>query len=72
MKCFYWLVPQMLAMVRGEDLVFVRTSDSEEFFTIANVIEDPIKRAVFSPDRSEVLVLGKNCKNVKIYKTPAL
>ncbi|KAG6964890.1 hypothetical protein JG688_00007496 [Phytophthora aleatoria] len=63
---------KMLAMVRGKDLVFVRTSDNKEFLTIDNAIEDPIKRATFSPDGSEVLVLGKNCKHIKIYKTPEL
>ncbi|KAF1794063.1 WD40 repeat, conserved site [Phytophthora cactorum] len=63
---------KMLAMVRGKDLVFVRTSDNKEFLTIDNAIEDPIKRATFSPDGSEVLVLGKSCKHIKIYKTPEL
>lgn len=62
----------MLAMVRGNDLVFVRTSDNNEFFTITDALEDPVKRAVFSPDGSEVLVLGKSAKQVKIYKTPEL
>ncbi|ETO63266.1 hypothetical protein F444_18981 [Phytophthora nicotianae P1976] len=63
---------KILAMVRGKDLVFVRTSDNKEFFTIENAIEDLIKRSTFSPDGSEVLVLGKNCKHIKIYKTPEL
>ena len=62
----------MLVMVRGKDLVFVRAGSSDEFCTIPNAIEDSIKRAVFSPDGSEVLVLGKNCKHVKVYKTPEL
>ncbi|OWZ24029.1 hypothetical protein PHMEG_0001012 [Phytophthora megakarya] len=63
---------KILAMVRGKDLEFVRTSDNKVFYRIDNAIEDPIKRAGFSPDGSEVLVLGKNCKHVKIYKTPEL
>uniref|UniRef100_M4B3C0 Uncharacterized protein n=1 Tax=Hyaloperonospora arabidopsidis (strain Emoy2) TaxID=559515 RepID=M4B3C0_HYAAE len=63
---------KMLVMVRGKDLVFVRAGSSDEFCTIPNAIEDSIKRAVFSPDGSEVLVLGKNCKHVKVYKTPEL
>ncbi|KAG7392298.1 Transducin beta-like protein 2 [Phytophthora pseudosyringae] len=63
---------KMLAAVRGQDLVFVRTSDNKEFYTIENAIEDPIKRATFSPDGSEVLVLGKSCKHVKNFKTPEL
>jgi hypothetical protein len=63
---------QMLAMVRGNDLVFTRTSDNKEFYSIENAIDDTIKRAVFSPDGSEVLVLGKNFKQAKIYKTPEL
>ncbi|KAL4155124.1 hypothetical protein PRNP1_007237 [Phytophthora ramorum] len=63
---------KILAVVRGKDLLFLRTSDNKEFFAIINAIEDPIKRAVFSPDGSEVLVLGKSSKHVKIYKTPAL
>lgn len=62
----------MLAMVRGKDVVFVRTSDNKEFFTIEDAIEDPVKRAVFSPDGSEVLVLGKSSKHVKIYESPDL
>ena len=57
-------------MVRSKDLVFVRTCDNEEFYIISNAIEDSIKRAMFSPDGSEVLTLGQNCKHVKIYKTP--
>ncbi|CAH0487896.1 unnamed protein product [Peronospora farinosa] len=61
---------KMLVMVRGKDLVFVRTCDNEEFYVIPNAIEDSIKRAMFSPDGSEVLVLGQNCKHAKIYKTP--
>ncbi|KAG6615182.1 WD40 repeat protein [Phytophthora cinnamomi] len=63
---------KMLVMVRGKDLVFVRTSDNNEFFTIAEAIEDPVRRAVFSPDGSEVLVLGKSSKHIKIYQTPEL
>ncbi|POM58492.1 Glucose repression regulatory protein TUP1 [Phytophthora palmivora] len=63
---------KILAMVRGKDLEFIRTSDNNAFCTIEDAIEDPIKRAVFSPDGSEVLVLGKNCKHAKIYKTPDL
>ncbi|KAE8906507.1 hypothetical protein PF005_g6703 [Phytophthora fragariae] len=63
---------KMLAMVRGKDVVFVRTSDNKEFFTIEDAIEDPVKRAVFSPDGSEVLVLGKSSKHVKIYESPDL
>ncbi|CEG39489.1 WD40 repeat protein [Plasmopara halstedii] len=63
---------KMLVMVRGKDLVFIRISDNKVFSTIKNAIEDLIKRATFSPDGSEVLVLGKNCKHVKIYKTPEL
>ncbi|KAI9911286.1 hypothetical protein PsorP6_008896 [Peronosclerospora sorghi] len=63
---------KMMVMVRGKDLVFVRTEDNEEFYTIPNAIEDFVKRAVFSPNGLEVLVLGKNCKHVKIYKTPKL
>ena len=62
----------MLVMVRGQDLVFVRASDSNEFCTIPNAIEDSIKRAMFSPDGSEVLLLGKSCKYAKVYKTPEL
>ncbi|CAH0480889.1 unnamed protein product [Peronospora belbahrii] len=61
---------KIVVMVRGKDLVFVRISDNEEFYVIPDAIDDTIKRTVFSPDGSEVLVLGKNCKHVKIYKTP--
>ncbi|CAI5728060.1 unnamed protein product [Hyaloperonospora brassicae] len=63
---------KMLVMVRGKDLVFVRASDSNEFCAIPNAIEDSIKRAMFSPDGSEVLVLGKSCKHAKVYKAPEL
>ncbi|CAI5744648.1 unnamed protein product [Peronospora destructor] len=61
---------KMLVVVRGKDLEFVKTRDNEEFCVIPNAIEDSIKRAMFSPDGSEVLVLGQKCKHVKIYKTP--
>ncbi|RLN67079.1 hypothetical protein BBJ29_005003 [Phytophthora kernoviae] len=63
---------KLLAMVREKDLVFVRTSDNKEFSVVENAVDDSIKRAFFSPDGAEVLVLGKSSKQVKIYKTPAL
>ncbi|KAF1330912.1 Wd40 repeat protein, partial [Globisporangium splendens] len=61
---------KLLATARGHDILFVSTSDGKELSTIPNALEDVIKRIVFSPKGDEVMVVGKNCKHVKIYKTP--
>lgn len=62
----------MLAMVRDKDVVFVSVSDHKEFFVIENALEEPVKRASFSPDGSEILVIGARSKHAKIYKCPSL
>lgn len=59
-----------MAAVRERDLLFISTADGAEIEIIPNALEDAIKRVYFGPDSSEVLVLGKNCKHVKIYKAP--
>lgn len=59
-----------MAAVRDKDLLFISTTDGAEIETIPNALDDAIKRVYFGPDSNEVLVLGKNCKHVKIYKAP--
>uniref|UniRef100_K3WI21 Uncharacterized protein n=1 Tax=Globisporangium ultimum (strain ATCC 200006 / CBS 805.95 / DAOM BR144) TaxID=431595 RepID=K3WI21_GLOUD len=61
---------KLLATARDHDILFVSTSDGKELSTIPNALEDAIKRIVFSPKGDEVMVVGKNCKHVKIYKAP--
>lgn len=62
----------MLAMVRDKDVVFVSTSDSKEFDAIENALDEPIKRASFSPDGQEILVVGTRSKHAKVFKCPRL
>lgn len=62
----------MLAMVREKDIIFISTSDCKEFFTIENAMEEPIKRASFSPDGLDILVVGVRSKHAKVFKCPAL
>jgi len=65
-------VEQVLAMVRDKDVVFVSAADNKEFVVIENALEEPVKRATFSPDGSEILVVGARSKHAKIYKSPSL
>lgn len=64
------LIMKLLAASRGHDILFVSTADGKELLVIPNALEDEIKRIVFSPSGDEVLVVGKKCKHVKVFKAP--
>ncbi|TMW56043.1 hypothetical protein Poli38472_008691 [Pythium oligandrum] len=63
---------KVIVAARERDLVFLNAANGNEFAVIEHAFEDTIKRVMFSPSGDEVLVLGKNAKHIKIYKTPAL
>lgn len=59
-----------MVAARNDTLIFISPIDGNECCVIENALEEPIKRVAFSPLGDQVLVMGKNLKYIKLYKSP--